>query len=155
MAHLSDSSVQRSLELPVLLKGCKTLGLDPSDLVQSKRISVGQGEMVIVDGWVERNDEPVAFEVYVSLGAPKSAQGQKLRSDLLKLVLLQRALPTPPLGYILVTAPEAAAWLGKGWMGRAMDVLNVRCLLIPLTRAQRKELASARRKQAQGITPNR
>ncbi len=153
MAHLSDSKVQRELEAVALTRACDKLGLSMDHLGQGHRVRFGDGASVTLDGWWDDGESvSVAMECYVSLGAPKSAQGNKLRADILKLEVVRRMLEQPQLRCcIVVTSTAAEAWLRKGWVGHALRILEVEVVLITLTTAERRRLARARDRQRRGM----
>lgn len=138
----ADSAVQRELEPVVLARLAAELG--GLRLERNRALAVGEGRTVRPDGWITRpNARPLAVEVYVSLGAPKSAQQSKLCKDLLKLALLAREHAEQPEGMILVTSDGAETWLSKGWVGQALRSFGVSVRRVELTVEERARLEAA------------
>ena len=155
MAHLSDSRVQRDLELPALLAACSRLELDPQYLEQGRRLDVGGGASVVLDGWLAApGRRPAAFEVYVSLGPPKGGQTHKLKADVLKLLLVRRVrVEARVRAVVVVTSAGAAEWMSKGWVARTLELFEVEMVFVELSEDQTAALRAAKKRQARGMAP--
>ena len=118
-------------------------------------MDVGGGARVVLDGWwSDGESRPVAMEVYVSLGPPKAAQKQKLKSDLLKLQLVRRVRTEVRVRtVVVVTASGARDFLSVGWVARVIELFDIEVVIVALTAEEEAGLSSARRRQAKGMAP--
>ncbi len=140
--HASDSLEQREAESAVL------------ELVQAKlgcalvpeSFSIGDGVSVKLDG-INR-DRHVLCEIYCRIGRLKGSQPDKVAADMLKLVLVERALGGQWQKLICFADNDAAkSFRGKSWLAAAVTRMGFEILVVELPAEVREQLIAAQRRQ--------
>jgi len=148
--HLADSTAQQDAESDALLKACAVLGLDTDLLQCSPDVVVAPGVSVRPDGWVCDPQPRVALEVYSKMEKPKGGQAHKVRTDLLKLILLRNVYGTNLAGYFVVTSKAVEQWATAGWTGEVLRRFGIGLLRVELSEAARERLGEAVKRQQRG-----
>jgi len=84
MKHASDSSEQQTAESYML----EELGRKLSLTLQSSKLKLTTGNSVQIDGLNE--EKQVLCEIYARIGKLKSAQSDKVASDFLKMLYVEK-----------------------------------------------------------------
>jgi hypothetical protein len=111
MAHASDSSEQRAMEVRVLTALGGDLGVDLT-CVRPPALAGMR-----LDGFAA-GVEPVLVEVFAHVGSSKAGQQHKIADDMTRLLLAERLLGVPCRKLIAVIDPDAVKHLVGGWRGQ-------------------------------------
>lgn len=124
----SDSNEQQSAEYHILSK----LNIEDSLALESKRIALPSGGAVQLDGYDVENK--VVCEIYARIGKLKGSQPDKLASDFMKMLLVEKELECEFRKIFCFASEEARGYLdGNTWLGlaaRQFDI-EVRCFELP------------------------
>ena len=139
-----DSAVQRGAEAVILATLSGELGLR----LEPRRVDLGDGIRVEIDGACVESSPPVLVEAWAHQGKPRPGQKQKVMTDALKLVAVER-LRYPGARMILALADDAAAagFRGRTWMGAALRELGVEVHVVSLPGDLRALINEAQKRQ--------
>jgi hypothetical protein len=117
-----------------------------------RSIKLENGCKVQVDGFSE--SPPVLCESFARLTALKAGQKRKLGNDVLKLLLIERALAGNQWRKILAVASEEVhGWLtGNSWQAAALREFGVEVVQVPISPELAGLIANA---QAEQVMVNR
>ncbi len=153
-SHLSDSAVQRKIELTMLDRisqknpdwqrvTWKTLAAElslPPVWQNAKPDAV----------WRTSSHKVIVAECYARVGELKAGHRRKLAMDALKLLALRDALEENAVRCLLVVPEELKGKLaGDGWFPAALHLV-AEIVSVDLKEDERKELVAASTRQAQG-----
>ena len=118
MAHASDSTEQQTAEGYLL----NSLGNDINIALHPKKLLLPSGSSVQIDGINEEGK--VLCEIYARIGKIKGSQPDKVASDILKMLLVEKLLGGNWKKYYCFASDEAAAlFKGKSWVANvAMEM---------------------------------
>jgi len=143
--NLSDSKVQLDMEKTVIEKLNKEYGynLKPEEMVLEDGISV------FLDGYDE--NEKIICEIYSKIGKLKGSQPDKVASDFLKMLLVEKAKGCQMKKIFCFVDGEAASKFinpnGKSWLNHAKEKLDIDIKVIELTSEERNEIENAQKNQ--------
>ena len=140
--HPSDSSVQQMAE-PLVLE-C----LNNKENIQlvSRHLSLLDNVKLQLDG-IDEN-KPTVCEIYAHIGACKGAQPNKIASDLLKMVLVERVKGGKWRKIFCFVDEEAAKVLtGKSWRAVAAKELEIEVRVCKIPPGVRSGIQLAQRDQ--------
>jgi hypothetical protein len=142
MAHVSDSSEQRTAERLILDQVESRIGVS----LQSRRLLLGSGTSVEVNGVAA--DESVLVEVSAHHGPLKGGQRHKIASDILKLVTIAHGRHPRPRLVLAFADTEAASWsAGKSWLATAQRAWQVEVMVVALSDDLHRRIVAAQRRQ--------
>lgn len=142
LRHASDSLEQREAEVVVLKLVQHELGCD----LASESLAIGDGVSVRLDG-INR-DRHVLCEIYCRIGRLKGSQPDKVAADMLKLVLVERALGGQWRKLICFADHDAAkSFRGKSWLAAAVTRMGFEILVVELPAEVKTQLIAAQRRQ--------
>lgn len=141
LTSLSDSSVQRKAEAPILLAAASALGCGP---LLGQRVPIADGVHVQVDG--VDDGELVFVEVYARQGPLKGAQFHKVARDVLKLVRV-REHHGSKVRTVIVFASSAARDSVRGWLQQAAADSGVELLAVEIDDGLRDQIRAAQERQ--------
>lgn len=141
--HLSDSRVQRDLELVALQRLSERLGVE---LERDVQIALGAG-YVVVDG--ADAGRTVLVEIFGHIGKLLSAQKHKVSTDILKLTALAADRPNARL--ILAFVDEIARASLTGWRREVLARNGIEAITIDVGDELRGAVRAAQAQQAQGL----
>jgi hypothetical protein len=137
-----DSAEQQRAELEIVAAFALRRGLA---LVPTK-FMVGDGVCVNVDA-VDA-EQRVLCEAWAHIGPPKSAQKQKVMTDALKLLLVERHLGYACRKVLLFADVEAhRRFVGKNWMAEALRRFDIEAALEPISDGLRERVVNAQKRQ--------
>lgn len=140
--HVSDSLEHSEAETTVL----GLVQLKAGCSLAEETLPLGDGVLVKVDG-INR-DHRVLCEVYSRIGRLKGSQPDKLASDMLKLVLAERALGGTWRKLLCLADSEAAKCLqGKSWLAAAARQMGFEVVVVELPSSTRERILAAQRRQ--------
>lgn len=120
MKHASDSTEQQTAESYML----KELGNKLGVKLQSKKLQLPTGNTVQIDGLNEKNK--VLCEIYARIGKLKGSQPDKVASDFLKMLFVEKTFESKWSKHFCFASNEAASYVqGKSWiamMAKEMDI---------------------------------
>jgi len=140
--HVSDSLEQREAETIVLgfvqpKAGCSLAG---------EMLPLGDEVVVKVDGF--NREHRVLCEVYSRIGRLKGSQPDNLASDMLKLVLAERALGGTWRKLLCFADSEAAKCVqGKSWLAATARQMGFEVVVVDLPSSTRERILAAQRRQ--------
>ena len=147
ITHKSDSLAQRTSEPVVLTQ----LNSDLNLTLQSQVINLPNGTSVQVDGFDE--DMKTACEIYSRVGKLKGSQPDKLASDILKLILIERHLGGTWRKIICFVDTEAAKSLtNSSWLASTCKTFSIEVVTVAIPVNIRESLLRAQ--TVQDITIN-
>jgi hypothetical protein len=141
MAHLSDSSEQRSAEPLIRQAVSVAVGVE----LTPKSLRLDGGARVDVDG-VAR-DETVFVEIFAHQGRLKGAQFHKVARDALKLITLGRSRPESRLIIAFCDADAAACVSASSWLAEALRTWRIEVFVANLDADVCAGLRSAQARQ--------
>jgi hypothetical protein len=140
--HVSDSLEQREVETAVL----SLVQLEVGCSLVEETLPLGDGVLVKVDG-INR-EHRVLCEVYSHIGRLKGSQPDKLAADMLKLVLVERALGGNWRKLICLADADAAKYVqGKSWLAAAVRQMGFKVVVVKLPSTTRERILEAQRRQ--------
>ena len=142
LPHASDSAVQRAAEcsLRELIQVLVNCTLTPETL------DLGGGVKINIDG-ISR-DERILCEIYSRIGRLKSAQSDKVATDMLKLLLAEKTLGGQWRKIIcLADADAALSFQGRTWLGAAVRNFGFELHVVDVSPDVRASLLAAQAKQ--------
>jgi hypothetical protein len=137
-----DSAVQRAAETKVLALLSARIGVR----LQPASIPLGEGTRVDVDA--VSGDPPVIAEIWAHQGPPKSAQRNKVLTDVLKLAYVE-AVKGEPHRKILCFTDAAAAkpFSAKTWYAGALKYHRIEVVVVDIPDELRSEILEAQKRQ--------
>jgi hypothetical protein len=141
MAHLSDSSEQRSAEAVILAGVAANVG---KELVP-RSLALPDGARVDVDGVA--SDESVLVEVFAHQGRMKGSQPKKVAQDALKLITLARSRPDARLILAFGDSDAASCVQGRSWLAEALRTWGLEVVVTELNEATRAGVKAAQVRQ--------
>jgi hypothetical protein len=140
--HLSSSAVQRKVELALL----KRLGKDEGVAFEKAKVPYG-------NAWMEVDGVDAArtifIEAFARVGVLKDGQKKKVAKDALKFVALKAE--NPGARFVLAFADQAAHDSVVGWVGAVLDEHGIERVVVPISKALKKELLEAQTDQKAGM----
>ena len=140
--HASDSSTQRIAEcsLRELIEVLVDSTLTPETL------NLGEGVRVNIDG-ISR-EKRILCEIYSRIGKLKSSQSDKVATDILKLMLVERTLGGQWRKIICLADLDAArSFQGHTWLGATVRQFGFEIHVVDLPPSIRSSLLAAQAKQ--------
>jgi hypothetical protein len=118
----------------------------PGLSLRPERIKLMNGTQVELDGYDPH--QRVLCEIYAHIGPLKGSQPDKVASDILKMVVVEKELGTP-CRKIYCFADETASQKlsGDSWLARAAEQLGVERVVIDLPKDIRDLIVSAQHRQ--------
>lgn len=120
MKHASDSTEQQTAESYMLKELSNKLGMK----LQSKKLQLPTGNTVQIDGLNEKNK--VLCEIYARIGKLKGSQPDKVASDFLKMLFVEKTFESKWSKHFCFASNEAASLVqGKSWiamMAKEMEI---------------------------------
>jgi ApbE superfamily uncharacterized protein (UPF0280 family) len=141
MAHLSDSSEQRSAEPLIRQAVSVAVGVE----LTPKSLRLNGGARVDVDGVAQ--DGSVFVEIFAHQGRLKGAQFHKVARDALKLITLGCSRPESRLIIAFGDADAAACVSASSWFAEALRTWAIEVLVVNLDADVRAGLRSAQARQ--------
>ncbi len=139
--HKSDSLEQRSAE--DLAREWLSSQLGQSLTYGAVKLSKCS---VQIDGYNEQ--AKIACEIYCRVGKLKGSQPDKIASDILKLVLVEREIGGEWTKVICFVDNEAAKVLNKlSWLSTIAADLGVQCLVAPISDEVKQKILLAQNRQ--------
>ncbi len=137
-----DSSEQRGAEQWLLNALSDKLGVK----LTKQRLSLENGSWIEVDGYC---DSPkVVCEIWAHIGAPKSAQKNKVMTDAFKLIFVDTLLKSNSKRILLFADHEAAShFQGKSWMSQCLVEHDIDIEVIELPLDLRTKVIDAQKRQ--------
>lgn len=141
--HPSDSVEQRLGETTILTDLSAQLGFP---LAGGETITFSDGSCVKVDG-VNREHRYLC-EIYCRLGFLQAAQVEKVASDILKLMLVERMLGGEWRKVCCFADERAARVLrGRSWLATAARVMSVEAVVVALPPELHQSVMAAQQRQ--------
>lgn len=136
-----DSGEQREAEEYLIRALSHELGIE----LRKREFPLGYVKLE-VDGYSE--SPPVLCEAWAHHGPPKSAQKNKVMTDALKMMFIEKTLSRTSRK-ILLFADEVAAkhFRGRSWMAQALEALEIETLTISLPDALKEKVKLAQKRQ--------
>ncbi len=140
--HRSSSVEQAQAETLIL----EALNRDLGTSLTPQTIPVGEGALVSLDGFDEKRR--VVCEAYARVGKLKGSQPDKLASDILKMILLERTLGFS-LRKILAFCDNAAASKvrGSSWLAQCTQLFGVEVKVVSIPEEAKESVRGAQRRQ--------
>ncbi len=137
-----DSAEQRRAESLMMEALNERLGI----MLTQKRYSLAGGVWLEADGM---NEDPfVLCEAWAHQGKPKSAQKNKVMTDALKLLYIEKMAGRLARKILLFSDDDATSpFRGNTWMAKALEAWNVEVQVVDLPAGVRAEVANAQKRQ--------
>ena len=107
----------------------------------------------IEDSWLQvdgaSDDNTVLCEAWAHIGKPKPAQKNKVMSDALKLLYVEKLLEKTVHRKILIFADDDAAseFQGRSWRAKCLKKFNIEVLVVNIPEQLRSEILTAQKRQ--------
>lgn len=112
----------------------------------STPVKLSSGRSVQIDGY--NAEAKIASEIYCRVGALKGSQPDKIASDILKLVLVEKELGGQWQKIICFVDDEAASVLSRAsWLSVVAADLGVHCRVAPLSDEMKQKILGAQNRQ--------
>lgn len=142
MVHASDSTEQQTAESYIL----HALSDDLSIELEPKKIVLPSGSSVQIDGVNEKDN--ILCEIYARIGKLKSSQADKVASDFLKMLLVEKSLGGKWQKHFCFASDEAAASLkGKSWIANVAIEMGIEIHVITLPSSIETSVVEAQNRQ--------
>jgi len=142
MKHASDSTEQQSAEAFILESLSTELGIE---LTQGKLL-LPSGSSVQIDGI--NKQEIVLCEIYARIGKLKGSQPDKVASDFIKMLLVEKSLGGNWKKHFCFASDEAASILnGKSWLANAAVEFGINVHVYTLPEHIASSVVSAQKRQ--------
>jgi len=142
MKHASDSTEQISAEQHLLGKLKDKINVS----LESAKIKLPSGVVIQFDGYNEK--EKILCEVYARIGALKGSQPDKVASDILKMLLVEKELNQKFEKHYCFSSEEAAKKLiGNSWLGATAKRFNVKIHVFELPIEMTETIKKAQERQ--------
>lgn len=120
MKHASDSTEQQTAETYMLQELSKKLGVE----LQSKKLQLPTGNAVQIDGLNEENK--VLCEIYARIGKLKGSQPDKVASDFLKMLFVEKTFGHKWDKHFCFASDEAASLVqGNSWLAQTAKEMDI------------------------------
>ena len=120
MSHASDSTEQQTAENYIL----SSLSKDINVKLEPKQFTLPSGSSVQMDGINE--EAKVLCEIYARIGKMKGSQTDKVASDFLKMLLVEKSLGGKWKKHFCFASDETAKPLfGKTWIADVSKEMNI------------------------------
>lgn len=140
--YKSDSSAQSTAENLVREWLATDLGFE----LVSAPVKLPGGCSVQIDGY--NAETKIACEIYCRVGRLKGSQSDKIDSDILKLVLVEKELGGQWQKIICFVDDEAARVLGRAsWLSVVVADFGVQCRVAPLSDEIKQKILGAQKRQ--------
>ncbi len=138
----SSSLEQQTIEKYILETLNKQEGLD----LRPTKLKLDKNTEVWLDGYDERNS--TICEIYAHIGKLKGSQPDKIASDFLKMILVQKCKKISLKKNICFASEEAAKKvIGKSWLALTAKEFNIDIVVILLPKEKEKEILQAQKRQ--------
>ena len=142
MAHPSNSSEQLEAESEILA----TLRLELGRDLRPRTFELSTGARLLVDGATA--DGSLLCEIYSHIGKLKGSQPDKIASDILKLLAIERSLDCPCTKIICFADLEAAQCLrNRSWLAAVATTLGIEVRVVALSSELRSRVIAAQQRQ--------
>lgn len=143
--HPSDSEIQKEAESEILVQISKDIGCK----LRSKKIGVTDGVELEIDGYSE--NPPVLCEVYSHIGKLKRAQYQKVLTDALKIIYVEKKLSKNFNKILAFVDGDAARCFETGtWYAECIKEFNIVVKTVSINDSLRRKIIEAQKRQAEG-----
>jgi hypothetical protein len=140
--HPSDSSEQQAIERVILEALKKDLDCRFSRLP----VDIGLRNGPLLDGFDP--EKRILCEVYARVGQLKGSQPDKVASDMLKMLLVERRLGGEWRKILCFTDEVAARTVqGKSWLAETARAFDFEIRIVGLTADQRRLIEAAQKRQ--------
>jgi len=140
--HASDSSAQQIGEAALVSLLREKLGYD----LATGTVHLNDGVAVQLDGF--SREHQTLCEVYCRIGALKGSQPDKLASDMLKLVLVERELGGGWRKILCMADAMAAKSLqGRSWLAAATRAMSFEVVVLELPAEVMRSITAAQDRQ--------
>jgi len=140
--HRSDSFAQRTVEPLALAELNRELKLNLRPAV----VKLPNDTRVQIDGFDEA--AKIACEIYARVGKLKGSQPDKLASDILKLILVERHLCGKWQKIICFVDEDASKSLKNlSWLASTCDIFKIEVRVVQITELTRQSLLEAQSRQ--------
>ena len=140
--HASDSREQQQAENSIRALLVKVVGCPLAE----ETMSLGNGVMVKIDG--VNHQHRVLCEIYSRVGKLKGSQPDKLASDVLKLLTVERVLGGKWRKVICFADSQAAKCVqGKSWLALATRQAEFDVVVVELSDSERNIILAAQNRQ--------
>lgn len=142
MMHPSDSSEQQTAESYMLKELSSKLGVE----LHSQKLELPTGNTVQIDGLNKQNK--VLCELYARIGKLKGSQPDKVASDFLKMLFIEKAFGHNWSKHFCFASDEAASLLmGKSWLAMTAKTMDITIHIIKPPEIITESLVSAQKRQ--------
>jgi len=140
--HPSNSAVQRAAEAEILQKLSLELGCELSNA----KVDVGTSKPLEIDSYCE--SPRILCEVYAHIGKLIGAQYQKLLTDAIKMLLVERILGTKCKKYLVFADNVASRTFEAGsWCAQAVQTFAVLVKVVRLKPSTQAAVLAAQERQ--------
>ena len=138
----SSSLEQQNIEKYLLDILNRQVGLD----LRPAKLKLDENTEVWVDGYDERHC--IICEIYAHIGKLKGSQPDKIASDFLKMILVQKCKKISLKKIFCFASEEAAKKVtGKSWLALVAKEFDIDIVVIPLSKGKEKEILQAQERQ--------
>ena len=138
----SNSNEQQKIEGYMLEKLNEKEGLN----LQSQKLKLSDGTYVQLDGFDEKNN--AICEMYAHIGSLKGAQPDKVASDFLKMLLVEKNRGCGIKKYFCFADEEAAKKVkGSSWLASVAKQFCINIVVIELPENKKDEILKAQKRQ--------
>ncbi len=144
MKHASDSSEQRKAEEIIVQRLSREIGIK----LEPKILQLANDTNVQLDGYSK--EEKILCEVYAHIGKLKGAQPDKVASDMLKMLLIEKTEGGIWQKYLCFASGEASSKFidkSKSWLAYAVKEFNIKIFIFELDPDIRKGIIDAQGRQ--------
>ena len=142
MKHASDSTEQQTAESYILENLSSKLGVE----LQSDKLKLPTGNTVQIDGLNEKNK--VLCEIYARIGKLKGSQPDKVASDFLKMLFVEKAFGDKWDKHFCFASDEAASLVqGNSWLAKTAKVMGITIHVIKPNTNITNSLVEAQKRQ--------
>lgn len=147
MNHASNSREQQIAEIYILqaLNNNKDNNKDGYNL-ESTKLKLSSGSTVQLDGFDK--DKQVICEIYARVGKLKGGQPDKVASDFLKMLLVEKELNKSFTKIFCFASEEASSYIeGKSWLGLVAKKFDIIIKTIELPAKIKEKIKRAQNRQ--------
>ena len=138
----SSSLEQQNIEKYILETLNRQEGLD----LRPTKLKLDEKREVWLDGYDERNS--AICEIYAHIGKLKGSQPDKIASDFLKMILVQKCKKISLKKIFCFASEEAAKKVtGKSWLALAAKEFDIDIVVLPLPKEKEKKILQAQKRQ--------
>lgn len=142
MEHASSSTAQQSAEGFILksLSGKLAVSLKP------EKLKLSSGNVVQIDG--ANIEEKVVCEIYARIGKLRGSQPDKVASDFLKMLLVEKSFGCTWQKHFCFASEEAAATVkGNSWLSLAAKEMGIQVHVIEIPEGVANAVKTAQDRQ--------